>query len=360
MMGVRALLLRSSTGKGVGMRSRRGFLIGGGVAAAAAVVGGGAAVRWASRSPEERLADLVPEGPEVSVVAADGDPLVAVGMDTARDVCSVTKQFTAAGVMRLEMDGELSVEDPVDAFLPGAPEGVTLHRLLTHTGGLPDALGDDYEPLGREEFVAAAAAAEPVRGYLYSNVGYGLLAAVIEVVAGSYEGFLAETLFGPAGMTRTGYVLPEWDDAGVAVEYDAQGVSVGRPYERPWADDGPYWNLRGNGGMLSTARDMLAWHRALDGGAVLSERALERMFTPHVAEDTQGTSHYGYGWVILEAEGRTVAWHNGGNGAAYAEMLHVPGGPMAFWATGAVARDGEWDLEDADVAARMGEILLRM
>ncbi|MGQ4268434.1 serine hydrolase domain-containing protein [Nocardiopsis changdeensis] len=343
------------------MRSRRGFLVGGGVAASAAVVGGGAAVRWASRSPRERLADLVPEGPEVSAVAADGEPLVAVGMDTARDVCSVTKQFTAAGVLRLEMDGELSVGDPVGAFLPGASGRlgeVDLHRLLTHTGGLPEALGDDYEPLGREEFVAAAVAAEPVEGYLYSNVGYGLLAAVIEVVAGSYEGFLAETLFGPAGMTRTGYVLPDWDDAGVAVEYDARGHSSGRPYERPWADDGPYWNLRGNGGMLSTARDMLAWHRALAGGAVLSERALERMFTPHVAEDALGTSYYGYGWVILEVGGRRAAWHNGGNGAAYAELLHVPGGPMAFWATGAVSREGEWDLEDADVAIRMGEVLL--
>ncbi|CAL9544766.1 hypothetical protein SUDANB121_04331 [Nocardiopsis dassonvillei] len=199
-----------------------------------------------------------------------------------------------------------------------------------------------------------------MEGYLYSNVGYALPAAVIEVVAGSYEGFLAEVLFEPAGMTRTGYVLPEWDDAEVAVEYDAQGASVGRPYERPWADDGPYWNLRGIGGILSTARDMPAWHRALNGGGVLSERALERMFTPHVAEDAEGSSHYGYGWVVLEVDGRTVAWHNGGNGTAYAELLHVQDGPMAFWATGAVARDGEWDLEDADVAARMGEVLLGM
>ncbi|MFL1381776.1 MULTISPECIES: serine hydrolase domain-containing protein [unclassified Nocardiopsis] len=327
-------------------------------------VGGGAVVWRGSRSPRERLAALVPEGPEVSVVAADGgEPLVAVGMDTVRDVGSVSKQFTAAGVLRLEMDGELSVEDRVGDFLPGAVGrlgDVSLHRLLTHTGGLVESVGDDYEPLGREELIAAAVAAEPVEGYLYSNVGYALLAAVIEVVAGAYEGFLAETLFGPAGMTRTGYVLPEWDDAEVAVEYDAQGVSVGRPYEHPWADDGPYWNLRGNGGILSTARDMLAWHRALDGGEVLSERALEQMFTPHVAEDAEGSSHYGYGWVVLEVEGRTVAWHNGGNGTAYAEMLHVPGGPMVFWATGAVVRDGEWDLEESDVASRMGEILLRM
>jgi hypothetical protein len=88
-------------------------------------------------------------------------------------------------------------------------------------------------------------------------------------------------------------------------------------------------------------------------------KAKELMFTPHALEDG-GDSHYGYGWVLFEVKGTTVAWHNGGNGTAYAEMLHVPGGPMVFWATGAVVRDGEWDLEEADVASRMGEILLRM
>ncbi|CAL9544714.1 hypothetical protein SUDANB121_04330 [Nocardiopsis dassonvillei] len=73
------------------------------------------------------------------MVAADGEPLTAVGMDTVRDVGSVSKQFTAAGVMRLEEDGELSVEDRVGAFPPGAVGwlgDVGLHRLLTHTGGL--------------------------------------------------------------------------------------------------------------------------------------------------------------------------------------------------------------------------------
>ncbi|MGW9348162.1 serine hydrolase domain-containing protein [Nocardiopsis flavescens] len=345
------------------MRTRRGFLIGGGIAVAAAA-GGGVLAHRASRPPRELLADLVPEGPPVSVLAAaGGDPLQAVDVDTARDVCSLTKQFTAAGVLRLEADGGLSVDDPVGAYLSGLPgwlEDATLHRLLTHTAGVVEAVGDDYAELSREGLVAAVGETAPVDGYLYSNAGYGLLAAVIEVVAGSYEGYLAEALFAPAGMTRTGYVLPEWDDARVAVEYDARGASLGRPYERPWAQDGPYWNLRGNGGMLSTARDVHAWHRALSEGAVLSERSLERMFTPHVAEDAFGSTHYGYGWVLLELEGRTVAWHNGGNGAAYAELLHVPGGPVAYWATGAVARDGEWDLEESDLAVRMGEVLLRM
>ena len=80
-----------------------------------------------------------------------------------------------------------------------------------------------------------------------------------------YEEFLAEQLFEPAGMTQTGYVLPEWDPEDVAVEYDAQGRPQGRPYDHPWAADGPFWNLRGNGGMLSSARDMYRWQLALAG-----------------------------------------------------------------------------------------------
>jgi CubicO group peptidase (beta-lactamase class C family) len=328
-----------------------------------------------------------PEGPGGTVVVAregedrpvacegrglaDREARRAASCDTVYDIGSVTKSFTAAAILRLEMAGALDLSDPladhigglIDGPVPDDKRGITLHHLLTHTSGLPASLGGDYEPLSREEMVAGAMAAtprsRPGEAYHYSNVGYSLLAAVIETASGvGYEEYLARELFGPAGMTHTGYVLPEWEERRVAVEYDPAGTPQGRPYEHPWAGDGPYWNLRGNGGLLSTARDMHRWYRALGGDTVLDRRAKELMFTRHVREPGEGpASWYGYGWVVTAVDGTgTVRTHNGGNGWSYALNAYFPDqGTMVFWVSNHHAsRDGAWDLEEDDAAFTLG------
>jgi CubicO group peptidase (beta-lactamase class C family) len=274
---------------------------------------------------------------------ADREAGIAAGCDTVYDVMSMTKQFTAAAILKLEMMGKLRVTDSISRHLGPVPTDkrkITVHHLLTHTAGLPEALGDDYEPLMRSELVATALGSElesaPGAEYRYSNVGYSLLAAIVEEASGlGYEEFLAEHLFARAGMTQTGYVLPEWEPDEVAVEYDSQGRSQGRPFDHPWADDGPYWNLRGNGGMLSTARDMFRWHVALVGDEVLDARAKEKLFEPHVREGPGGDSFYGYGWVVVEPEGfGRVAWHDGGNGWSFGTVTRLlDDGVIVFWVT---------------------------
>jgi CubicO group peptidase (beta-lactamase class C family) len=286
---------------------------------------------------------------------ADREAGTAAGCDTVYDVMSMTKQFTAAAILKLEMMGKLRVTDPIRRYLGPVPRdkrNITVHHLLTHTAGLPEALGDDYEPLRRSELVAAALRSGlesyPGAEYRYSNVGYSLLAAIVEEASGlAYEEFLAKHLFTPAGMTQTGYTLPDWAPDQVAVEYDARGEAQGHPFDHPWADDGPYWNLRGNGGMLSTARDMFRWHVALEGDELLDTRAKAKLFESHVREEPGGDSFYGYGWVIVEPErfGR-VAWHNGGNGWSFGTVTRLlDKGVMVFWATNRYRDAGEgWNL----------------
>ena len=285
---------------------------------------------------------------------ADREARVAAGCDTVYDTMSMTKQFTAAAILKLEMMGELHVTDPIAAYVgPVAKDKreITVHHLLTHTSGLVDVLGGDYERLSREEMLAGALASEltsrPGDEHHYSNVGYSVLAAIIEKVSGmGYEQFLAKHLFAPAGMTQTGYILPEWRSDQVAVEYDVRGRPHGRPIDHPWADDGPYWNLRGNGGLLSTARDMFRWHVALEGDEVLDQRAKDKLFKPHVLEEPGGDSYYGYGWVVSEPDdfGRVV-WHNGGNRWSYGELLRpLDAGVMVFWVTNRYQNKTErWD-----------------
>lgn len=284
---------------------------------------------------------------------ADVDRQVEAGCDTAYDVMSMTKQFTAAAVLRLEMDGALAVTDRIGRYFPEVPadkRAITVRHLLTHTSGLPEGLGDDYQPLSRDDLVAAAFDAslrsEPGHTYHYSNTGYSLLAAIIEVASGEdYERYLADHLFAPAGMEHTGYVLPQWSAGQVAVEYDASGAAQGRPFEHPWADDGPYWNLRGNGGILSTAHDLYRWHHALESGLVLDADATAQLFEPRVPEERGGDAFYAYGWVVQDTSLGPARWHNGGNGWSYGEITLLPDdGLMTFWVTNRAVGDG-WNLD---------------
>lgn len=286
---------------------------------------------------------------------ADRESGAAAGCDTVYDVMSMTKQFTAAAVLKLQLQGRLLVTDRIGEHLADVPDDkrdITIDQLLTHTSGLVDVLGGDYEEVSRPQLEAAALGSElvtePGTAYLYSNVGYSLLAAIVEEASGlGYEEYLARHLFEPAGMVSTGYVLPDWGASEIAVEYDADGHSRGRPNERPWAADGPYWHLLGNGGLLSTARDMYRWHVALEGDRILDREAKAAMFEPWVREEPGGDSFYGYGWVVQDTSVGRLLWHNGGNGRAYGELARIPAADvMVFWVTNAVrSEEPGWDLE---------------
>jgi CubicO group peptidase (beta-lactamase class C family) len=258
---------------------------------------------------------------------ADAKRKVPFTADTAFDIGSITKQFTAAAILKLEMQGKLGVSDPLSKWFEGVPEdkkGITLHHLLTHSAGLEDVFGGDYEEMPRDRLVKAALESKllwaPGTRYRYSNSGYSLLGAVVEKASGRpYEEYLRENLWKPAGMTRTGYRLQE--KGPLAHGVDGEGKDWGTPVDKLWAPDGPWWNLRANGGVLSTTGDLYKWHKALEGEAILSKEAKAKMFTPHVPEDEEGSSHYGYGWAIFETPRNTrLISHNGGNGIFHADF----------------------------------------
>lgn len=333
--------------------------------------------RGPARSIDRFLDAALPAGASGTLVAArDGEVYcrtfgfadrkrrTPTTCNTVYDVMSMTKQFTAAAILKLEMFGELDVTDPIGEYIGDVPadkQPITIHHLLTHTAGLPGAIGDDYERLTRRRLVARALGSElrspPGSAYHYSNVGYSILAAIVDkLYLEGYEAFLSDHVFRPAGMTQTGYVLPEWKRSRVAVEYDARGRPQGRPFDHPWGIEGPSWNLRGNGGMLSTARDMIRWHRALEGDAILDDASKAKLFAPHVLEEPSGDTHYGYGWVIGDEPGLgRVAWHDGGNGWSYGLVARrLDERAMAFWVTNRYRNAGRgWNL------ARLGPGITR-
>ena len=241
--------------------------------------------------------------------------------ETVFSVGSVTKQFTAAAILKLEEEGLLQVTDPLKKFLKTAPpdkQEITIHQLLTHTAGFPEVLGDDYDTVSASLFLDQAMHApleyEPGTRYLYSNVGYSLLGILIERISGmGYEKYLREKLFLPAGMKQTGYLLPGFKKEMLATGY-RNGKRWGTAMDKAWMHDGPGWHLRANGGVLSTTGDMYRWYRALQGYTVLMQAGVNKLFTPYVAEDASQRTYYGYGWVVQPVNGMQYTWHNGGNG----------------------------------------------
>ena len=243
--------------------------------------------------------------------------------ETLFDVASISKQFTAAAILALEMEGKLRVEDPLGKFFPGAPPdkaAITLHQLLTHTSGLRDTFGEEYDTVTRDELLRRVFASRllgpPGRRYRYSNGGYSVLAAVVEVASGrTYDDYLRGRLFRPAGMRHTGFRLPARALALLAHGYTADG-DWGTPLDHPWAPDGPYWDLRGNGGILTSTGDLYRWHLALAGDAVLARPQREKYIRPYVSEGRWAHTDYGYGWSVGKSPtGKLEVSHIGGNGA---------------------------------------------
>jgi CubicO group peptidase (beta-lactamase class C family) len=247
---------------------------------------------------------------------------------TLSTIGSITKPMTATSILLLSAQGKLRVSDKISAYfknIPADKQGITIHQLLTHSAGMPGAIGDDYEELNAENFQARAwekpLLFTPGTGYEYSNVGYSLLGMIIEQASGqSYSEFLQEHLFKPAGMKTAGYKNPAADYRLLCHGYNPDGSDWGTSHDRAWNHHEPYWNLKANGGIIMSAMDMYHWYLALRANTILNPGLLKLQTTPYV--DEGGGSYYGYGYAV-DQQGECVQ-HNGSNGIFKADFRWFP------------------------------------
>ena len=261
-----------------------------------------------------------------SVGLADRRFGVAITRETIFGIGSVTKTFTAAAILRLDSEGRLKVGDRLPEHLPGVPRDkadITLEQLLSHRSGLrQDA--DLPDSSSREDVVkrilAQPLAYPPGQQFSYSNIGFDLLAAVVERVSGAdYDTFVHREFLAPAGMDHTGRagvralaLLPaargenEWGEASALTEW-------------PRA-----WHGTGAGRMVSNAHDLLRWAHALSDGVVMGPRERDLMFAAHATEPDSSAS-YGYG-MRLETlpNGARLRMHGGDVPGYRSEMRMYP------------------------------------
>jgi CubicO group peptidase (beta-lactamase class C family) len=263
---------------------------------------------------------------------ADLEDDVYASSQTIYRLGSITKQFTAAAIMRLVEQGKVSLDDELTKFIPDYPtqgHRVTVHHLLTHTSGIKSYTGlgevfwnNSARDLTHEEmldlFKDEPFDFAPGEEYRYNNSGFYLLGMIVEKVDGNgYGEYLQQNVFGPLELSRTSYCHE--DDI---IKGRAQGYR--RENDQFLNDKAISMNTPGAAGALcSTTSDLLGWQEAFNEGRVVSAESRERMITPATLSDGSETG-YGYGLGIGDLDGHPVISHGGGINGFNTQRSYYP------------------------------------
>ncbi|HET7202825.1 MAG TPA: serine hydrolase domain-containing protein [Steroidobacteraceae bacterium] len=274
---------------------------------------------------------------------------VPVVRATVFKLASLTKQFTAAAVLRLMQDGRIALDDKLSRFVPELPQArmVTLRQLLWQTSGIPDyaedAAGQRSKAVARTSADMVAWISrleprfqfEPGTRWAYSNSNYALLGVVIERVSGKpFDVFFRDALFLPAGLTQT-----ELDDPADVVRHRAQGYAKSRLAPSGYVN--AEWvspTIPGAaGGLRTTVDDLLRWSHALFSGRVLDAATLSQMVAAGVLDDGRTTksgmpeawqrgldSDYGMGVFLTNTSAGRRVWHAGDIDGFSTWLAHYP------------------------------------
>jgi D-alanyl-D-alanine carboxypeptidase len=259
---------------------------------------------------------------------------VPAAPETVYQIGSVSKQFTAAAVMRLVELGKVSLDDPLTKFLPDYPthgHRVLIRHLLHQTSGIKEFFtvkGYDEMEAGPPEkfsrddlinlFKKELFVFGPGERWAYSNSNYTLLGVVVEQVSGlSFEQYLQETFFRPLGMTAT---------------HSCGSRPIGEHYAKGYMpgqsgfDPAPPVNMNtaiGDGGLCSSVLDLVTWTRALTTGRAVSLNSYRRMVTPERVRRGY-MPDYGYGLSLVPLDARRRIGHNGDITGFMSALAHYP------------------------------------
>jgi len=266
---------------------------------------------------------------------ADYDTKSLLDDSSAFELASVSKQFTAMGIMICKERGLLSYSDNIKKFFPGLPyDNITVRNLLTHTSGLP-AYEDQFEKNWDHKKIAFnkdiidmlqklhdTLFFKPGTGWKYSNTGYALLASIIEKVSGtSYNDFMAKNIFQPLGMTHTFVYNTRRSTGKIPTNYALGFVYADSLKQYVLPDKLPKYDyvyyldgIVGDGCVNTTTGDLYKWDQALYGNKLVSKMSLDEMLSPLVQTSANDSSNfYGFGVSVQpKSENGKIISHTGG------------------------------------------------
>ena len=249
------------------------------------------------------------------------------------ELASVSKQFTAMGILLLVDKKKLTLQDSLRQYFPELPyQNITIEHLLTHTSGLPDYEAEmvshwDHKKIAFNDdvirFLAQRKPAihfKPGAKWEYSNTAYALLASIIEKVSGqTFSAYLDANIFKPLGMKHS-RVYNTRRSTGERIANYAYGYVYSDSLQRYILPDSlPAYNfvyyldgIQGDGIVNSTTGDLLLWDRALKNGSLLNKPAMNSMLSSRAVVDTAGKRYYGYGVFLGTNEIGDYIFHTGG------------------------------------------------
>lgn len=250
------------------------------------------------------------------------------------ELASVTKQFTAMGIVLLEKQHKLSYDDPISKYLPelAAYKGITIKDLLVHTSGLPDYMELLQNTEDKNDFATNATILkafqkqqpkvlfDPGEKWEYSNTGYVFLASIIEKVSKkTYGDYLKAAIFDPLGMQHTQVYRRRFQPEKISNLTEGHVYSdslkrlifpddLGKRHYVVYLD-----GVVGDGMVHTTASDLLVWDTALYTDKLVNAKDKEQIFNSYTTKE--GPTEYGFGWSISNdpVYGK-LASHSGGWG----------------------------------------------
>lgn len=244
-------------------------------------------------------------------------------INSAFQLASTSKPFTAAAILLLKDRGKLNLNDNIGDFFPNFPySDITVQMLLTHRSGLSNYIyfGEPYcdanncyngKTFDNNSVIQIMKDTKPPRyappnkKFEYCNTNYALLASIIEKVSGlSYADFMEQNIFKPLEMNDTWVhsVKNDSNHKNKTIGHNASGIIEKETY----ADD-----VIGDKGIFSTVEDLYRWDQALYSEKILKKTTLAEAFAGY-SNEHKGKRNYGYGWRLIdEGKGNKVVYHNG-------------------------------------------------
>lgn len=264
---------------------------------------------------------LIADGNDIIFHKAYSSKGDSIDTNTAFWIASNTKPITAIAILKLAEQGKLFVKDPISRYIKNVPldkESITIEQLLTHTSGLPNDFiceGEQDRETAIKKVLSQRLIAKPGDRFSYTNDGYIVLAAIIEIAAkSSYESYLKESIFQKSGMKRTNF----WGDDRIAVDPLSDSAIKQPFYSKIFKGSRPLenWNNRGAAGISSSTGDLYKMLVALKAGRILNTNSFQELFRPRVEVEhlNDTTLSYGYGWAIVHEKSQVVEIRHRGRG----------------------------------------------
>lgn len=249
---------------------------------------------------------------------ADMELNVPANPDMIFRIGSITKQFTAVCILKLAGEGKLSLQDDIKKFIPdyAIKEPITIEHLLTHTSGIKSYTNVDSfwrnmrTDMTPREIIRLtekdSLEFKPGTKYNYNNTGFVMLGYMIEKISGkSYEDFVTEYLFKPAGMTKTFFGNESRIIKDRAKGYKKDGtmffnsdyISMTLPHAA--------------GSLISTVEDLWKWNQSLYSYKFISKDWVDKATTSYQLANGKSTN-YGYGLGVSAVQGSLAFEHGGG------------------------------------------------